>query len=407
MTQLPAPSHLDLVQNVIGSSNRIFGESWNSDHHLREFVGQRAGHLSTQLSLIAQLRSGRKIRAEVFHALGSFDARFCALILSWPKKAKPVKLDEAIEIAKGLDARQPCMEPVQTYLKPKPEGGTRRIWVSGPRRRALQCLAKLILQAIWGPAKFEFAQRGRGRDKAMDQFTQSILQKGGTRWILTADIESCYGSFNREALLKIISLPRAVIENCIFITKDVPINDISNMLTNTSEIAVLSGLPQGSLASPYIVSKLIEPVLEKLSGKVVLNYVDDIGVGTFTKAEAQANEQKLGDQLKDHPAGPLFMKCHIAPLGKPIDFLGYRIRRRWKQYGGGARLTPCAKSFKRFEIRLRSLLEKNPKSEKYAVAESYTKNWRTSFHLWDRSETGDVLLDLEAHHVIQSATFHK
>ena len=385
----------DVISRIMGSGGRIFGDDpWATDIELRKFVKLRALHFAVLLqSLDAVGLGGRRLRRRTFHVLGSFDARLCSLILGWSYQFTPITLDAACKTARLINARTCSGEPVKTWQVKKPEGGHRRLWAFGPLTRARQCLAVEVLKAIWGPAKYEFARRGRGRDAAMTKVINNANQKGGARWFLTADIKNCFGSFNRAAMLKLIPLPRSVIENCLFVMEDTKIVWDQDDHEDTSKIAAFSGLPQGSLASPYIASKFIEPVLGELKGDVVLAHADDILVGSRTEKEAQANMQRLGELLEVHPAGPLLMKtCKIAPLGKPIDFCGYRLRRRWKMYGGGVHLTPSAQAYMRFELRAYHKILPVPSEHQELKAEEYMGYWRNSFKLWDRSSAGDAFL---------------
>ena len=392
MQKLAPPTPVTSLDHIFGRCDRIFGEGWKLVPGLQDTVGLRGQRFIALLAAVADARTGRHRHAAVFHALRSFDARFCALILSWPKSADAIGLEAAELMAASLNARGECNEPVETYLAKKPEGGKRRIWVSGPKRRALQCLAKLVLMAIWGPSKFEFAQRGRGRDAAMRLIIYETEKKGGARWFLTADITNCFGSFNRDQLLEIIPLPRAVIESCIFIMEGTEVIDKSGCYT--SDTAVLSGLPQGSLASLYIASKMLEGVLRELTGIVKVSHVDDILVGTKTQEEAAANEHRLGVLLAEHPAGPLFMKSSIQPLGKPIDFLGYRLVRKWIAFGGGVRAIPSQKAFARVIARVKQkLANKHPHETKHEIVAQYVGNWFNAQRSWDRSRRARQKLD--------------
>jgi hypothetical protein len=405
----PAPiMSTDLsMDEIMGSVGRMLGEGWSEDTAAADFVKLRSARFVRRLSDLARkAKRGKNTKQAAARIIGSFDARFCAVILGWPKGGKPIRLSAAIEMANRLNPTAPSREVVYVKLLAKPEGGTRPILKFGPERRALQVLAKHVLMAVWGPAKFDFAQRGRGRDRAMDVIVDKTAKKGGARWFLTADIRNCFGSFDREALLKVIPLSKNVIWNCILVPEDTPLIDEYGYRTLPSEIAALSGLPQGSLASPYIASKLIEQVLEQLDGVIVLSHADDIIVGTRTQAQAEANMHRLGDLLADHPAGPLFMKSHIAPLGKPIDYLGYRIRRRALQFGGGVRLIPNPKSFARMEARAYAKLLLEPSATREAKADLYAMDWMNSFPRWDRSPAAKLQLWITIHaHVLPGVSY--
>jgi hypothetical protein len=390
------------LDTIMGRAHRMFSkEIWEQDDALRANVRARGEHFIAALLTLAKKRgqNPRKIRAATHSVLASIDARFICLVLSYPKKALPVSFEMAMEFAAQTKPWIDCDEPVEFYLMDKPEGGTRPIWKFGPKRRLLQCLAREVLAAIWGSAQFEYAQRGRGREAAMDEVRKFTEMKGGARWFLTADINNCFGSFNREALFKIIPLPRSVIEHCIFVLDGTLIVS-TGISPSASGTAVLSGLPQGSLASFRIASNLIEPVLDKLQGVVKLSYADDIIAGSRKQEEAEANKLLLGDLLLDHPAGPLFMRSAVATLGQPIDFLGYRIRRRPILFGGGIRYTPSPTAFDRFEIRAYDRLSKKPAKTRFEEAQKYKREWCNSNRSWDRSEQGDLMMDITLHHLL-------
>lgn len=339
---------LEGMRDAIRARTRnILGEA-AQDAAVVASVRNSTNHYIRALRALRSAHSVHVKRRRAFQVLRSFDARLCCLILGW--KGPPVSFAEACSIAAALNPRHDCFEPVHFREEPKVDGGMRPIWSFRSQRRALQLIAKHTLMAQWAEPEFDFAVRGRGRDAAMDHVMQAIPKEGGPRWFLTADIKNCFGSFNKEMIPATIPLPANVVLNSILISEStlVTTDDISA----TSQKAVPSGLPQGSLASSYIATKLLEPVVAKLHGEVVASYADDILVGCRSKNEAEANKLLLGDLLADHPAGPLFMKSSVAPLGKPIDFLGYRLRRRWLCYGGGVRCIPSPKAFYFFELRL-------------------------------------------------------
>lgn len=183
-----------------------------------------------------------------------------------------------------------------------------------------------------------------------------------------------------------------MIESAILLPASVKIVCKDDIALSASETAAQHGLPQGSLASPYVASRLIESALDQLPSDLVVAHVDDLFIGAKSEEEASVILQHLGDLLKGHPAGPLLMKPHIAKLGTPIDYLSYRIRRRKAMYGGGVRLTPSPKAFKRLELRAFDKLLKAPLMERHKKAEEYIGNWSASHRLWDRSESGDTLV---------------
>ena len=88
--------------------------------------------------------------------------------MGWPRGEASVDLQTLCEIAEGLNVRHDCGEPVRAKVQPKSSGKGYRVTCNfGPKRRALQVLCREVLRARWGVSKFEYAQRGRGRDRAV------------------------------------------------------------------------------------------------------------------------------------------------------------------------------------------------------------------------------------------------
>lgn len=315
-----------------------------------------------------------------------------------------MSMQAARELAAGLNPRADCGEPAYFYLKRKPEGGRRPITSFGLRRRALQKLAVLIVQAIWGPLRFDYAQRGWGRTRAVEEFMALATKKGGPRWFVTADIENCFGSFNREGLLATIPLPRSVIEHCILVSDTMEV-----IHTEAFEPAVRHGLPQGSLASSYIAGKLIEMSIGQIDDAPVLSFADDILVGAPSEAHAKAIEQNLHELFGVHPAGPLLLKSRVAHLGQPINFLGYQLRRRKRRFGGGVYVTPSRKAFDRFELRFVDRVARVTFEEEAAESDAYRDAWVSAFPVWERVPNQLFMVDtnIGAHYLSGARALRK
>lgn len=383
------PSH------IMDRCHRVFGQGWESDEAHKAFIFKMAKDFVTRLGKISPETSKKQFNGRADHLLKSFNAKFCSLIMAWPDDTAPVTFEELEATAKQLSPIKPINEKIKVVGILKENGKLRHILMFGPKRRAMQYLCLQVLKVRLGESPYEYARKGRGRDKALLAAIKAIKMKGGPRHFITTDIKECFPSFNREAIMKLLPLRNDVVKNCLLIPNDALL-EIAN--ASISENAVRSGIPTGSLASPYIASKLLEPVLQQF-GDHVWSHVDDIMIGCKTAEETQAKMKTLVMLLDQHPAGPLFMKeMNYAPLGKIIDFLGYRLVRRWKQFGGGARTYPSQKSFQKMRVRLTSRLEyvdlNDPANEYFsfddfrAVADGYLNDWINSYGAWDNRKIG-------------------
>ena len=367
-------------------ASQILGPAWTAQPEFRMAVENSARKLEHDLlglQLCSHDRDRR--RKKTYRVLSSYSGRLCALIMAWPKKLACPGANALMQMAAEFSPYHSTGEEVHIYAKQKDDGSFRPIASFGPLRRAQQKLVAWVLDAIWGTMPQDYMRRGRGRDAAFKVLADTI-RKGGSSWVLTADIKSYYPSINKEKLINLIPLPKSVIQNTLLVNDPQNVT-IDPILASTSCNAVLSGLPQGSLASPIVAAFLLQQVAEQIDGNCVLFHGDDIAAAFRTEEEAKANMQKLGGLLEDHPAGPLFMKSEIAQLGQPIDALGYRLKRRAKCYGGGVKVIPNQKSFKRYEQRAYARLVKIKCPRKRdGEAEKYQRHWYNSFRLWIKSE---------------------
>ena len=388
-----------IMSKVMGSAARALGASWFKTPEQVALLRARAVRFQEKLSRVSASKlTTTQLRGRMQWLLRSHDAKFCCLVIGWPAYEPPVDWASLDQMARELDPRRDCGEPILARPKFK-KIGYRIICRFGPRRRGLQVLVREILRAAWGPSSFDFAQKGLGRDRAMKAILAKTDTRGGPRWILTADIANCFGSFDREGLKVTLPLPHAVTENTILIPLGAHVIPHHTFTTeHPSEPAVWLGLPQGSLASPYVASKLLEPTLAQMGGKLTVSLADDILAGGATQAEVETIRDALVTLLAAHPAGPLLLKTNVVSrLGKPIDFLGYRLRARSKHFGGGARCTPSPNAFDAFEENMRLRLQHSDYGQLESTADAYLSSWQGAYGAWDRSEAGDTLLWLKVY----------
>ena len=384
------------VSDVLNAATSALGKGWHSDAALKATVKASAKNFVAMLHSLKIARPGPAQRARQYYVLRSLDARYCCILLGWPSKEAPRSQDELLAMARELNARRDCGEDVRAYPKKK-KIGVRWISIFGPKRRALQRLAKEVLDATVGVSPYDYCRRKRGANRALRAMETAATRKGA-RWYSISDVRECYSSFDRERMIPLIPLPRAVIENCILIPEGTKIVLQKVLEQQASEQAVRRGIPQGSLASPAVAAFLLRPVLDKLSGKVVLCHGDDIVTGTKTEKECLSNSHALAQACLEHPAGPLLMKANrVARLGTPIDLLGYRMMRRWKQYGGGVRFRPSPAGFEKFYERVVMELKRDCfwTDDLKAKAMKKAANWKSGLQLWDTSVAGDLMVEIE------------
>ena len=311
-------------------------------------------------------------------------AKFCSVILAAKggKRTLSYYMDQALE----LNPRRASAEPVRIMGRPKEDGGTRSITVYGPIARANQTLERSICIARWGYSPFEVSRRGRGREAVVRKTLQHIRYKGVSH-LVEADVKDFFPSVNGNSLAKLLHIPASIAKNTILISKTTHIH-IDNH-TQISERMVRTGLPLGSRLSPFIASKLLEPVLAQLGGSMALSFVDNIAIGASSMEEAERKKDTLAGLLTQHSAGPFTLRyVHAHAYGSDNDMLGYAIRRQSERWGGFARAVPSRQSILRAQRKLVARLAYLPMRDWHALIDEWSTDWARRYPCWKGQEGG-------------------
>lgn len=289
-----------------------------------------------------------------YRLTASFGFRVVSALIGYPKSGEKLTFEQVKKLANRVNPNVPSGEKVVVTTMPKADGGKRPIIIFGRVARANQSMARDLIHMACGHNKFEYARKGRGREKLM-QAINNANKNGGIRALGTFDIKDCFGSMRISAVQAVIPISRRIIRNTLFVSDEMLIHMNTNML---SEIAVRAGLPQGGLASPNVAGLVIEPCLEKVLARFRGSYLDDISIGDGTVEEVEAGLDTLSEAFaSQYPGSPLFEKCRAAfKIGKHQDLLGYWARPNPKQHGGGLRFSPSNKGIRRFYVRMATKL---------------------------------------------------
>jgi len=285
-----------------------------------------------------------------YRLTASFGFRVVSALIGYPKSGEQITFEQVKKLANRVNPNVPSGEKVVVTTMPKADGGKRPIIIFGRVARANQSMARDLIHMACGHSKFEYARKGRGRDKLM-QAIDNANKNGGVRALGTFDIKDCFGSMRLSAVQTVIPISRRIIRNTLFVPDETLIQMNTNLL---SEHAVRAGLPQGGLSSPVVAGLVIEPCLEKVSAKFRGSYLDDISIGGGTVEEVEAGLDTFsGACASQYPGSPLFEKCRAAfKIGQHQDILGYWARPNPKANGGGLRYSPSNKAIRRFYVRL-------------------------------------------------------
>lgn len=146
---------------------------------------------------------------------------------------------------------QELNEPVHVYMVPKSSGvGWRLIQDFGPVARGAQRMVVHLLKMIYTPADFQFTTSGV--EKAIRRALKLITEEG---YIYAAelDIRSHYPSFQTEALIKDLPLPKTAIRQ-IVVGASATWETHSHLHSSLTHLMQTTphGIPQGSAASSVV-----------------------------------------------------------------------------------------------------------------------------------------------------------
>lgn len=239
-------------------------------------------------------------------------------------------------LSKSLTLFQPITEPVEFWHQPKTNGnGYRLLHDFGPMHRAAQHMVRRVLSAKFKPKKFQFGIEKRGQADAIE-FIKTKIASGYTHG-LTLDAKDFFNSFSRDALTKLLPLPKSVIANVVTPgnlklkskkgakTPKHTITGCSHIFTHL--IGSQTVLPQGSACSnivaAYVVS-LLNIVLP--AGVVLVMYVDDICLLAKNADDLKLAKDALLLAFGDSTTGNFTFEISEETLDNGgLRFLGYHL----------------------------------------------------------------------------------
>lgn len=316
-------------------------------------------------------------------------------------KRRPVSVYH--DLSKSLSPLQPITEPVEFWYEPKTSGnGHRLLHDFGPMHRAAQHMVTRVLSAKFAPKGFQYGIEKRGQAAAIEFIKAKIVS--GHHYGLTLDVKDFFNSFLREALEKLLPLPKSVIANVVIPdTLELkpkkgakqPKHSIQGCAsTSTYPIPSQTVLPQGSACSnivaAYVVS-LLDIVLP--AGVVLVMYVDDICLLAKNADDLKLAKDALLLAFEESTAGNFTFDISEDTLDDGgLRLLGYELHVLPGIKKPIVRPTPNAVNAHKKECKLRegsiaTFAKKMP--DKLAVAEaiadyySYRLAWAMAFKAAD------------------------
>lgn len=265
---------------------------------------------------------------------------------------------QKMNAAQSLTRKGYQTQPLRRIYIPKKDGRLRPLSIPTMKCRAMQALHLLALEPI---AEFKADKNSYGfRPKrsaadALEACHHALVFKGSSKWILEADIKSCFDKISHDWLRNNIPMDKEIL------SKWLSAGYIDKGVSHQTE----SGTPQGGLASPTLLvltlSGLEQAVLKAISkrkDKVHLSiYADDFIITGASKEVLETKVKPVVESFLLERGLELSQeKTKITHIDDGFDFLSTNVRK----YKGKCITKPSKKSVKAFLNDIRETIKANP-----------------------------------------------
>jgi RNA-directed DNA polymerase len=226
--------------------------------------------------------------------------------------------------------------------------------------RAQQALYSLALEPVAettaDPNSYGF-RSARSTADAIEQCFTALSKTASARWILEADIRSCFDEISHDWLVAHIPTDKAILQRWL------KAGYLYNHVFHSTE----AGTPQGGIISPTLMNMtfngLERMLVEKFhrgvrnSPKVnIVRYADDFIVTGATREVLVGEVRPMVEQfLAERGLSLSQEKTRITHIDDGFDFLGMNVRK----YGGKLLIKPAKASVQRFLRKLRDIVKGN------------------------------------------------
>lgn len=246
------------------------------------------------------------------------------------------------------------------YIPKKQKGKLRPLSIPAMACRAQQALHLLSLEPISETMADQHAYGFRPKRSAADAIEQcqrALQRSDSAKWILEADIKSCFDSISKTWLLENVPMDKEILKKWLeagYIEKDeiLPTKD---------------GVPQGGIISPTLLVITLSGLEEAVNAvtskhwrnrdKVhVIAYADDFIITGATKAVLENKVKPAVEKFLSERGLVLSeAKTKITPIDEGFDFLGFNVRK----YLGKLIIKPSKNSVKRLLADIRATIKSN------------------------------------------------
>jgi hypothetical protein len=214
------------------------------------------------------------------------------------------------------------------WLRPKPNGDTRRLYSLSLPLRVGHSMVGDVLQQVHAPRPHIGDWSRRGPSYHIQQLCEGLR---GDSVVLLADVRNCYESVQPDAIYRIEHLPSDLVEACFDprrIRLRAPSRGQLISMRYVSEGMGRHGLMTGSPASSILWAIMIDDLPGTLPAGVRANtYADNVAIACRSTQECDEVEAALIEYFVNHPAGPFVLRTWRPNVELGFDHLGYEISR--------------------------------------------------------------------------------
>jgi RNA-directed DNA polymerase len=238
---------------------------------------------------------------------------------------------QKIQAVNDLKRREYKTLPLRRiYIEKKQKGSLRPLSIPAMQCRAMQALHLLSLEPIAEMMADENAYGFRPKRSVHDAIGQCYLAlrlQGSSKYILEADIKSCFDSISKSWLLNNVPVDKTMLKKWLE----------AGYIENKELFQTENGVPQGGVISPAILVVTLSGLEETVSKTISNNRKDKVHFSTYADDFIITGATKEILENKVKPAVENFLserglalskeKTKITHIDDGFNFLGFNIRK--------------------------------------------------------------------------------